>query len=110
MSFKTASKRPMWTWRGSIARVMVAVAFASVSLSACEDATAPEQLDNLTLTPGASTVAPTATVLVTANGTRAGQNVTNLLGQTFAVVSGGGSVNATGMFTAPSTPGTSTIR
>ena len=110
MSLMRASKRPVRTWRGSMLRVMAAVAFASVAISACEDATAPEQLENLTLTPATSTVAPSTTVLVTAIGTRAGVDVTNLNGQTFTVVSGGGSVNAAGLFTAPTTAGTSTIR
>ena len=110
MSFMKASKRPAWLWRGSVVRVMAAVAFASAAIFACEDATAPEQLENLTLTPATSTVAPSATVQVVPIGTRAGVDVTNLLGQTFSVVSGGGSVNAAGLFTAPTTAGTSTIR
>ncbi|HUG40915.1 MAG TPA: hypothetical protein VMM12_10535, partial [Longimicrobiales bacterium] len=90
-------------------RGMGAVVFAGLFAIACSDATGPEQLETLTLTPTASTVEPTGTVQLTAVGTRAGTDVTILVGETYAVTSGGGTVNAAGLFTAPSTPGTSTI-
>jgi hypothetical protein len=109
MSRMKAQARPGRTPRGSIIRVMGAVLFAGLLVVACDDVTGPEQLETLTLTPASTTVAPTATVQLTAVGTRAGTSVTNLVGETYAVTSGGGTVSSTGLFTAPSTPGTSTI-
>lgn len=109
MSSTIGRMRPPWTRHGANARAMVAILFAGLSISACQDSAGPEQLESLTLTAPATTVQPTAVVQLTTIGTRAGQNVTNLLGQTYVVTSGGGSVSATGAFTAPSTPGTSTI-
>lgn len=90
-------------------RGAVAILFAGLFAAGCNDATGPEQLETLTLTPATSTVEPAATVQLTASGTRAGTDNTNLIGETFAVTSGGGTVNADGLFTAPATPGTSTI-
>jgi hypothetical protein len=109
MSSTKARIRPARPPRGSIGRIMGLVALAGLFAVACDDVTGPEQLDTLTLTPATSTVEPTATVPLTAIGTRAGMDVTNLVGETYAVTSGGGTVSATGVFTAPSTPGTSTI-
>lgn len=90
-------------------RLTVAILSAGLLAAGCEDATGPEQLQSLTLTPVTSTVGPAATVQLTAAGTRAGTDVTILIGETYAVTSGGGSVNADGLFTAPTTAGTSTI-
>jgi hypothetical protein len=90
-------------------RLTVVTLIAGLFAAGCSDPTGPEQLESLTLTPATSTVGPAATVQLTATGTRAGTDVTNLIGETFAVTSGGGSVDANGLFTAPTTPGTSTI-
>ncbi|MEX0891333.1 MAG: hypothetical protein WEB88_04115, partial [Gemmatimonadota bacterium] len=101
--------RPPWTRGGLMAPAMVALLFAGLSVTACDDAAGPEQLETLTLTAPTTTVQPTATVQLTAVGTRATSDVTTLLGETYTVVSGGGSVSATGLFTAPAAAGTSRI-
>ena len=90
-------------------RVLSALVIAGLFSIACKDATGPEQLTTLTLTPATSTTTPTGTVQLTSAGTRTGQAVTNLVGQRYAVTAGGGTVNSSGLFTAPSTPGTSTV-
>jgi hypothetical protein len=110
MSRKQGRTSPARAPRGSTIRVMTAVLFAGLFAVACDDPAGPEQLDSLTLTPGTSIVAPTATVTLTAAGTRAGTAVTTLMGETYEVTSGGGTVSATGVFTAPATVGTSTIQ
>ncbi|HET9439397.1 MAG TPA: ice-binding family protein [Longimicrobiales bacterium] len=109
MSCMKGHIRPPWARHGAFARAIVVVLFAALSTTACRDAAGPEQLESLTLTAAASTVQPAATVQLTTTATRAGQDVTNLLGQTYAVASGGGTVSATGAFTAPTTAGTSVI-
>ncbi|MBR9991262.1 MAG: hypothetical protein KFH98_15980 [Gemmatimonadetes bacterium] len=109
MSSMKLRSSPAWAPRGSAFRVMVAVLFAGLFAAGCKDAAGPEQLETLTLTPATSTVAPNATVTLTAAGTRAGTNITILIGETYAVTSGGGTVSASGVFTAPATAGTSTI-
>jgi hypothetical protein len=109
MSRMKARTRPGRTPRASIVRAMGAVVFAGLFAVACDDVTGPEQLETLTLTPATSTVEPTSTVQLTAVGTRAGTPVTRLVGETYEVTSGGGTVSADGLFTAPTTPGTSTI-
>lgn len=95
--------------RRSTGRVLSALVFAGLFTLACKDATGPEQLTTLTLTPATSTTTPTGTVQLTAAGTRTGSAVTNIVGQTYAVTSGGGTVSNAGLFTAPTTPGTSTV-
>lgn len=95
--------------RRPIGRVLSVLVFAGLFTVACKDATGPEQLSSLTLTPAASTTTPTGTVQLTATGTRTGIAVTNLVGARYAVTSGGGTVNSSGLFTAPTTPGTSTV-
>jgi hypothetical protein len=75
---------------------------------ACSDSTGPEGLATLTVTPPTQTVQVTQTVQFTAAGTRAGLPVTNLQGEVWSV-SGGGTISDTGVFTAGTTPGTSTI-
>ncbi len=95
--------------RRSTGRVLSVLLFAGLFGLACKDATAPEQLTTLTLAPATSTTTPTGTVQLTSAGTRSGIAVTNLVGATYAVTAGGGTVSNTGLFTAPSTPGTSTV-
>ena len=95
--------------RRSTGRVLSALVFAGLFTLACKDATGPEQLTTLTITPAASTTTPTGTVQLTSAGTRAGLDVTNLVGETYEVTTGGGTVNSAGLFTAPTTPGTSTV-
>lgn len=101
--------RPASRRRGSIARAIVAILFVAVSVAACDDSTEPDLLTGLTLTPAATTVQPSGSVQLTAAGTRSGSDVTRILGETYEVVSGGGTVSSTGEFTAPSTAGISTV-
>jgi hypothetical protein len=91
-------------------RVMTTVLLAGLFAAGCDDPAGPEQLETLTLTPTTSTVAPGATVTLTAAGTRVGTDVTILIGETYEVTSGGGTVSTAGVFTAPTTAGTSTIQ
>ena len=96
------SRRSTW-------RVLSVLVFAGLFAAGCKDATGPEQLTTLTLTPATSTTTPTGTVTLAAAGTRTGLDVTNIVGETYAVTAGGGTVNSDGVFTAPSAPGTSTV-
>lgn len=95
--------------RRSLARVLSVLVFAGLFAAGCKDATGPEQLSTLTLTPATSTTTPTGTVTLSAAGTRTGSPVTNIVGETYAVTSGGGTVSSAGVFTAPTTPGTSVV-
>jgi len=94
--------------RGRIARAVSALALAGLFAAACGDPSGPEQLTTLTISPATATVAVNGTVPFTVAGTRAGMAVTTLKGSTWAV-SGGGTITQAGVFTAGSTPGTSTI-
>lgn len=109
MSSTQGRSSPARAPRRSMVRVMTAVLLVGLFAAGCEDPAGPEQLESLTLTPATSNVAPTATVPLTAVGTRAGTDVTDLIGETYEVTSGGGTVSATGVFTAPAAAGTSTI-
>src|SRR5687767_1949292 len=95
--------------RRPIGRVLSALVFAGLFAVACKDATGPEQLTTLTITPATSTTTPTGTVQLTSAGTRSGSDVTTIRGQTYAVTSGGGTVNSAGLYPAPTTPGTSVV-
>lgn len=95
--------------RRPIARVLSALVFAGLFAVGCKDATGPEQLTTLTITPATATTTPTGTVQLSSAGTRSGSDVTTIRGQTYAVTSGGGTVNSAGLFTAPATPGTSVV-
>jgi hypothetical protein len=106
MNRRAAQARPR---RGGIARAASALALAGLfAAAACGDPNGPEQLTTLTISPTTATVAVNGTVQFAAAGTRAGTSVTTIKGETWTV-SGGGTVSAAGLFTAGSTPGTSTI-
>ena len=94
--------------RGRIAQAVSALALAGLLAAACGDPSGPEQLSTLTISPASATVAVNGTVPFTVAGTRAGIAVTTLKGSVWAV-SGGGTITQAGVFTAGSTPGTSTI-
>jgi hypothetical protein len=102
---RAAQARPR---RGGIARAVSALALAGLFAAACGDPSGPEQLTTLTISPATATVAVNGTVQFAAAGTRAGTSVTTIKGETWTVA-GGGTVSTAGLFTAPSTPGTSTI-
>jgi hypothetical protein len=103
---RAAQARPR---RGRIARAVSALALASLfTAAACGDPSGPEQLTTLTISPTTATVPVTGTVQFTAAGTRASTSVTTIKGAVWTVA-GGGTVSQTGLFTAGSTPGTSTI-
>jgi hypothetical protein len=93
--------------RGRIAGAAAALAFALLS-AACGDASGPEQLETLTISPVTATVAVNGTVQFAAAGTRAGTSETRIKGEVWTVT-GGGTVDDEGRFTAGSTPGTSTV-
>jgi len=102
---RAAQARPR---RGGIAGAVAALLLAGLFAAACGDPSGPEQLSALTISPVTATVAVNGTVSFSAAGTRAGSDVTTIKGETWTVA-GGGAVSSTGVFTAPSTPGTSTI-
>lgn len=108
MSFMKVCMGGAWSSRAPIVRAIVALAFAGLFTAACKDSTGPETLTTLTITPTTPTVGPGGTVQFTAAGTRSGMAVTNLVGQRWSVT-GGGTISSSGLFTAPTTPGTSTI-
>lgn len=93
--------------RGRIAGAVAALAFVLLS-AACGDASGPEQLDTLTISPMTATVAVNGTVQFSAAGTRTGSSETRIEGETWTVA-GGGTVSDEGRFTAGTRPGTSTV-
>ncbi|HYW08391.1 MAG TPA: hypothetical protein VE913_15640, partial [Longimicrobium sp.] len=92
--------------RGRIGRLFPALLLAML-MAACSDSSGPEMLTTLTITPPTATVQVNGTVNFTAAGTRTDIDVTNLKGAVWTVT-GGGTVSSAGVFTAASTPGTST--
>jgi hypothetical protein len=89
-------------------RLVQALAFTALFTAACAESSGPEPLSSLTVSPTTATVAVTGTLPFTAAGTRAGATVSTLKGS-FWTVSGGGTISDAGVFTAGSTPGTSTV-
>src|SRR2546423_75282 len=99
--------------RARAARMIIALAFAGVSATACKnDSTDPGRLLTLVVSPNPTTVAPNGTVQFTAAGTDfTGASVTPNPGAIVWSVTGGGSINpSTGLFTAGPVAGvTSTV-
>jgi hypothetical protein len=94
--------------RARIARVIVAIAFAGLFTAACKDSTSPRIVSTLTISPNTpQTVAVNGTVQFTAVAKNADGDVLAVT-PTWSV-SGGGTISQTGLFTAGSTPGTSTV-
>jgi hypothetical protein len=95
--------------RARIARVIVALAFAGLFTAACKDSTSPRTVTALTI------ISPTTPQTIPVNGTvQFTAQAKNADGDILAVtptwsVSGGGTISQTGLFTAGSTPGTSTV-
>jgi hypothetical protein len=95
--------------RGRMVRMIRALAFAGLAtVAACGESTGPENLASLTVSPVTATVAVNGTVQLSAAGTRAGFSETVIRGETWTVA-GGGTVSDEGLFTAGTTPGTSTV-
>ena len=95
--------------RSLAARIMMAVALAGLSVTACKnDSTDPGRLLTLVVSPNPATVAPNGTVQFTAAGTDfTGASVTPNPGSIVWSVTGGGSIDSrTGLFTAGSVAGT----
>jgi hypothetical protein len=97
--------------RTRIARVIVAVAFAGLFTAACKDSTSPRTVTALTI------ISPTSPQTIPVNGTvqftaQAKNSDGDILAvtPTWSIVSGGGTISQTGLFTAGTTPGTTVIR
>ena len=93
--------------RARTARVLLAVALAGFYTAACGDSTGPRVASTVTISPTTATIPVGGTQQFTAV-------VKNSKGNVLAVtpiwsVTGGGTITATGLFTAGTTPGTSTI-
>ncbi len=93
--------------RTRIARVFLAIAVAGLAATACDvhGISAPGSLSALTVTPNPVTLAVNGTQQFTATGTDfSGARVA--VNATWSIVSGGGTISATGLFTAGTVPGT----
>lgn len=94
--------------RARIARVVVASVFAVLFVAACSSSTDFSPITSLTVTPTSVTLAQGGTqqfTVVTKDGN--GKVITGTT-PTWAVVAGGGTISATGLFTAGTTAGTFT--
>jgi hypothetical protein len=91
------------------ARLGAALAFAGVFTAACDDSTGPGRLTTLTVSPASATLAAGGTQQFTVAGSDADGNALQIDGEAWAVVAGGGTINATtGAFTAGTVAGTFT--
>src|SRR5688500_210260 len=91
------------------ARLGAALAFAVVFTAACDDSTGPGRLTTLTVSPASATLAAGGTQQFTVAGSDADGNALQIDGEAWAVVAGGGTINATtGAFTAGTVAGTFT--
>ena len=94
--------------RARTARVLLAVALAGFFIAACGDSTGPQVAATVTISPTTATMTVGGTQQFTAVVKNSKGNVLKV-NPIWAVTSGGGSITSTGLFTAPLTPGTSTI-
>ncbi len=91
-----------------IAGVLVAVIVAGLFMAACGDSSGPRTIASVVVSPATASVAVGGTQQFTVVITDSEGNT--LSGRTpIWSVSGGGTITQTGLFTAPNTPGTSTI-
>ena len=101
------------TSRTRIARALVAIASVALFTSACEPGNdvhgpvAAAAITSITISPNPQTLAVSATQQFTAVGTDASGNVVTFT-PTWSIATGGGVINAAGMFTAGTAPGTFT--
>ena len=91
-----------------IAGVLVAVIVAALFMAACGDSSGPRRITSVVITPPTATVAVGGTQQFTVVIKENNGDVVTKATPTWSV-SGGGSITQTGLFTAGSTPGTSTI-
>jgi hypothetical protein len=94
--------------RARIARALAAVALAGLFTAACGDSTGPKITATVTISPTSATIAAGGTQQFTAVVKNSKGNVLAVT-PIWAVTSGGGTITATGLFTAPQQPGTSTV-
>ena len=93
--------------RGRRAAVLTALAFAAVFTASCGDSTGPRTASTVTISPTTASIAVGGTQQFTAVVKNSKGNVLNVT--PIWSVTGGGTITSTGLFTAGSTPGTSTI-
>jgi hypothetical protein len=93
--------------RARTAGFIVAVAFAGLFMTACKDE-GPRTVASITISPTTATLTPTGTQQFTAVVLDNNGDVLNNT-PTWAIVSGGGTITQTGLFTAGTTPGTTVI-
>jgi hypothetical protein len=93
---------------GLTARLAVAVAVAGALFAACHTVTGPGALAAITVTPNPATLSISGTQQFTAVFKDAAGNVITTGSPTWSVSAGGGTINATGLFTAGTAPGTFT--
>ncbi|HMJ18374.1 MAG TPA: ice-binding family protein [Gemmatimonadaceae bacterium] len=86
---------------------LAVLAFAGVFTAACSDSNGPQTASTVTISPTTATIPVGGTQQFTAVIKNSEGNVLNVAG--IWAVSGGGTITSTGLFTAGSTPGTSTI-
>jgi len=100
-----------WTRVSAMTRMMAAVAFTGIAVTACgsDSPTAADVLSTITVTPNNGTVAASGTQQFTARGTDSSGDSVALI-STWSVVSGGGSISPTGMYTAGTAPGIAVVR
>jgi len=85
---------------------MAGLAFAAL-FSACSDSSGPDRLQTLTITPSSATLGPNGTQQFSVTGTGTDGQPLTIDGESWAIVSGGGSINSsTGLFTAGTVAGT----
>ena len=93
--------------RARRAAALLALAFAGSFTAACSDSSGPQTASTVTISPTTATIPVGGTQQFTAVIKNSKGNVLNVAG--IWAVSGGGTITSTGLFTAGSTPGTSTI-
>jgi hypothetical protein len=87
--------------------VLAVLAFAGMFTAACSDSNGPQVASTVTISPTSATIAVGGTQQFTAVVKNSKGNVLKVAG--IWAVTGGGTITSTGLFTAGSTPGTSTI-
>jgi hypothetical protein len=97
------------TARGGIARVIASLAFVGLYAAACDvhKVSGPGSLSSMVVTPSSQSLVIHATQQFTAHGADF-EGVDVPITPVWSVVSGGGSISSSGMFTAGTVPGTYT--
>jgi hypothetical protein len=95
--------------RARVARVMLAVAFAGVFAAACKNSNEPGLTSTITISPTSVTLLPGGTQQFTVEAKNADGDILAIPNPIWAVSSGGGTITSTGLYTAGTTAGTSTV-